>query len=86
MTTSESLPGLGIRVSARYLYFGTYIKLWPVDISEVYGNGKLARLGIIDVAYSMGRQIGMPILVVCDLVFALVQSYSILYEEKRFVR
>lgn len=56
-----------------------YIKLISVNLLQLNSAGVLARVLIVDVAYSMRCQVDMPILVIWNLVFPAIECVSLTF-------
>ena len=56
-----------------------------VNLLKIHRDRVLPGLVIIDIAHSVRRLIGLPILVIRDLVLALVQANIVLHEQQGFI-
>lgn len=59
----------------------TYIEFGPIYFFQLDRGGMLSRIFIVDIAYSMRREVGLTILITLDFVLVSVEAYCILDEQ-----
>jgi hypothetical protein len=59
----------------------SYIELISINIFQINSGGVLAWIVVVDVAYSMGSQVDVSILIIWDLVLSVLGAVSFMFSD-----